>query len=182
MSSCRLRTLSALTFGWRLPIDGNRSARSCYNRNRRLMHLLRPRPLTAAALSLWIGFLACVLGCAQPVLASPKPTQAQFSEPESAARGDAGGTISSEGPCCHHSRGSQKDKQPVQSVSCCPLDATLLQKQDAVSLSRTSLFVAAVTLLLSHPVLTLCAAREIDAPHLAHTGRDLLLQTRLLRI
>jgi hypothetical protein len=181
MSSCRLRTLSALTFGWRLPIDGNRSARSCYNRSRRLMHLLRPRPLTAAALSLWIGFLACVLGCAQPVLASPKPMHAQFSEPESAARGDAGGTISSEGLCCHHSRGSQKDKQPVQSVSCCSLDATLLQKQDAVSLSRTP-FVAPVTLLLSHPALPLCAAREIDAPHLAHTGRDLLLQTRLLRI
>lgn len=99
------------------------------------MHVFRPRSLTANALSLWIGFLACVLGCAQPVLSSTKSAHAHLSEPESAAPGDANGTVGSEGPCCHHTRGSQKNKQPAQTISCCPLDATLLQKQDPSRIS-----------------------------------------------
>lgn len=146
------------------------------------MHLLRLRLLTATALSLWIGFLACVLGCAQPVLSSTKPAQIQLSEPESAAPADANGTVSTEGPCCHHSRETQKDKQHVQTISCCPLDATLLQKQDPVSLSRTSFFVAVAVLPLFHPSLQLSAGTEINTSPLAHTGRDILLQARLLRI
>ena len=146
------------------------------------MHLLRPRSLTATALSLWIGFLACVLGCAQPVLSSTKPAHAHLSEPESATRGDANGTVGSEGPCCHHTRGSQKSKQPAQTISCCPLDATLLQKQDPVSHLRDFSSLLIFTLLQFRSSLELSASATASDPPLWHAGRDLLLQTRLLRI
>lgn len=147
------------------------------------MHLLRPRSLTATALSLWIGFLACVLGCAQPVLSSTRPGHAHLlSEPESAAHGDANGTVGSEGPCCHHARGSQKNKQPAQTISCCPLDATLLQKQDPVSHLRDFSSLLIFTLLQFHSSLELSAATATNDPPLWHAGRDLLLQTHLLRI
>jgi len=146
------------------------------------MHLLRPRSLTATTLSLWIGLLACVLGCAQPVLSSTKPAHARLSEPESAARGDADRTVGSEGPCCHHTRGSQKNKQPAQTISCCPLDATLLQKQDPVSHLRDFSSVLIFTLLQFGSSLELLARTAASGPPLVHTGRDLLLQTRLLRI
>jgi hypothetical protein len=146
------------------------------------MHLLRPRSLTATALSLWIGFLACVLGCAQPVLSSTKPAHAHLSEPESAARGDANGTVGSEGPCCHHTGGSQKSKQTAQTISCCPLDATLFQKQDPVSHLRDFSSALIFTLLQFGSSLELSARTAASEPPLRHTGRDLLLQTRLLRI
>src|SRR5262249_11329161 len=106
----------------------------------------------------------------------------QFSEAESAARRDTTGTITSEGPCCHHSRGSHKNKQSVQTVSCCPLDATLLQKQNPVSFPGTSSLFAAGTLLLSRSPLPLTAGAETTASLLSHTGRDILLQARILRI
>jgi hypothetical protein len=146
------------------------------------MHLLRPRPLTATALSLWIGFLACVLGCAQPVLSSTTHAHAQLSEPEPAARGDANSTVGSEGPCCHHTRGSQKNKQPAQTISCCPLDATLLQKQDPVSHFRDFSSVLVVSLLQFHSSFELSALTATSDPPLWHTGRDLLLKTQILRI
>ena len=146
------------------------------------MHVFRPRSLTANALSLWIGFLACVLGCAQPVLSSTKSAHAHLSEPESAAPGDANGTVGSEGPCCHHTRGSQKNKQPAQTISCCPLDATLLQKQDPVSHLRDFSSLLIFTLLQFHSSLELSALTAASDPPLWHTGRDPLLQTRLLRI
>jgi len=147
-----------------------------------LMHPLRPRSLTATALSFWIGFLACVLGCAQPVLSSTKPAHAPLSEPQSAARGDANGTVGSEGPCCHHTRGSQKNKQPAQTISCCPLDATLLQKQDPVSHLRDFSSVLIFTLLQSYSSLELSVRTATSYPPLWHAGRDLLLQTHILRI
>jgi hypothetical protein len=146
------------------------------------MCLLRLRSATAIALSFWFGFLACVLGCAQPVLSSTKPAHAHLSEPESAARSDANSTVGSEGPCCHHTRGSQKNKQPAQTISCCPLDATLLQKQDLVSHFRDLSSALVVTLLQFHSSLELSMRTTASNPPRWHAGRDLLLQTHILRI
>jgi hypothetical protein len=147
------------------------------------MQLLRPRPLAATALSLWIGFLACVLGCAQPILAPPKLAQAQLLQSQAAPLADVHRTVTREEPCCHHTRGSHKDSQRVEKISCCPLDATLLQKPDPASFSRASFLIATLTLLISQPALPPSAmALENTSPPLAHSGRDILLQARILRI
>src|ERR1700693_2779126 len=89
------------------------------------------RPVTATALALWLGFLACVLGCAQPIVTSTL-SHAQVSKP-TADQGD-GDKMAEAGSCCHHHHGtSDKSNHGLQTISCCPLDATLIQKEDPAS-------------------------------------------------
>lgn len=49
------------------------------------MDRLRLKHLTAVALSLWLGFLACVLGCGQAVSEAAASTRAQISQLKAAA-------------------------------------------------------------------------------------------------
>jgi hypothetical protein len=140
------------------------------------------RPATATALALWLGCLACVLGCAQPVLAST-PSRVQISEPRSAANEGDSGKMVDAGPCCHRHRGaSDKNNQGLQTISCCPLDATLIQKQDSVSSRSAHPFAAVVMLFVFNSSFRLSATNEINAPTVWHAGRDVLLQAHVLRI
>src|SRR5882672_5724919 len=112
------------------------------------MNLLRLRPMTATALSFWIGFLACVMGCAQPVFASARPLLEQATELQAAPAPN--GHMADAESCCHHGRnssGNSEKHQHTQTISCCPLDATLLQKQDPVSHFRDFSSALVVTLL-----------------------------------
>ena len=87
------------------------------------------------------------------------------------------------GPCCHHGRGASSKNKPVaQTVSCCPLDATLMQKQDPVSRLRGHWSVVVLLLLAFHPSFPLSASDRENAPTVWHAGRDVLLQTHILRI
>jgi hypothetical protein len=141
------------------------------------------RSLTATVLSLWLGFLACVLGCAQPVLASTPSSHPQICEPQAAANEDNSSKIADAGPCCHHSGGaSQKNKQGAQTVSCCPLDATLIQKQDPVSPISGHSYVVVLMLLVLRPLFQLSATNETNPPTVWHAGRDVLLKVHVLRI
>jgi hypothetical protein len=147
------------------------------------MNALRLRSLTAAGLSFWLGFLACVLGCALPALGSETSPHAGVFALPIAANEDGNGEMADAGPCCHHGRGSsQKNKQGAQTVSCCPLDATLIQKQDPVSRLRGHWAVAVLLLLVFHPSFPLSAIKGKSAPTVWHAGRDVLLQTHILRI
>jgi hypothetical protein len=132
------------------------------------------KPLTAISLSLWLGALACVMGCAQPALASGDPThRMQISECKTEAADD--------GSCCHHSREASKNKQSGRDASCCPSDATLIQKQDGVSPLQTDSFIA--TLAPSAPnSFELSASVSAAIPIVIHLGRDVLLQAHVLRI
>ena len=147
------------------------------------MNTLRVRSLTATVLSIWLGFLACVLGCALPAVGSETSSPARVFTSDTAANEDSNGKMADAGPCCHHGHGtSQKNKPGAQTVSCCPLDATLIQKQDPVSRLRGHWSVAVLLLLVFHPSFPLSASNGNNAPTVWHAGRDVLLQTHILRI
>jgi hypothetical protein len=140
------------------------------------------RPLTATVLALWLGFLACVLGCAQPILAST-PSHTQISEPRKAVNGGDSDKIVDDRPCCHHHHGApDKNNQGLQTISCCPLDATLIQKQDPVSSKSAHPFAAVLMLFVFNSSSGLSATNRISAPTVWHAGRDVLLQIHVLRI
>jgi len=139
------------------------------------------RPLTATVLALWLGFMACLLGCAQPILASA-PSGSQMSQSSSAAN-DADSKMGDVGPCCHHHHGtSDGNKQGVQTISCCPLDATLIQKQDPSSPKSDHHYAVVLMMLVLNPSFRLSATDGINTPPIGHAGRDVLLQAHVLRI
>jgi hypothetical protein len=147
------------------------------------LNALRLRSLTATGLSLWLGFLACVLGCTQPVRGAATSSHTGILALNTRANEDGNGKMADAGPCCHHGRGaSEKSKQGAQTVSCCPLDATLIQKQDPVSRLRGYWSVAVLLLLAFHPSFPLSASNGKNAPIVWRTGRDVLLQIHILRI
>jgi hypothetical protein len=140
------------------------------------------RPVTATLLAFWLGFLACVLGCAQPVLAST-PSGPQISEASAIATQADSDKMGDAGPCCHHHQGtSDKNKQGLQTISCCPLDATLIQKQDPASSKSGHPYAVVLILFVLNPSLRLSACHRINALTVCHAGRDVLLQAHVLRI
>jgi hypothetical protein len=139
------------------------------------------RPLTATVLALWLGFLACLLGCAQPVLAS-RPSRTQIVESKTTAN-EADGKIGDAGACCHHHHGSSDGNKPgVQTISCCPLGATLIQKQDPGSVNNGHHDAVVLMIFVLNPSFRLSAGKGINTPPIGHAGRDVLLQTHILRI
>lgn len=143
------------------------------------MSVLRPQSLTATVLSLWLGVLACALGCANPVSASTPRSASQAVKGSAALcndRDDADG----DSPCCT-GHGSSRSSQKHHNVSCCPLDATLIQKQDTSSIIVAHVHLAVFTFLISHPSTALWTPVE-GAPTIRLEGRDILLQTHILRI
>jgi hypothetical protein len=140
------------------------------------------RPVTATVLAFWLGFLACVLGCAQPVLAST-PSGTQVSEASTATTEADSDKMTDAGPCCHHHQGtSDKNKQGLQTISCCPLDATLTQKQDPASSKIGHPYAVVLILFVLNPPFRLSAGDGINTPTFYHSGRDVLLQAHVLRI
>jgi hypothetical protein len=139
------------------------------------------RSATATGLALWLGFLACVLGCAQPVLAST-PTETQISQSRT-AENKADSKMGDAGSCCHHHHGSSdENKQGVQTISCCPLDVTLTQKQDLPSSKSGHHYVVVLLIFVLNPSFQLSASNGINAAPIGHAGRYVLLQTHVLRI
>jgi hypothetical protein len=140
------------------------------------------RALTATTLALWLGVLACVLGCSQGVLASA-PSRSQISESRSAIHHDGSGKMAGAAPCCHHHNGtSDKNKQNRQTLSCCPLDATLIQKRDVAAFKTIHPDAVALMLLVFDPSIRLSPSKETNAPTVCHPGRGVLLQSHVLRI
>jgi hypothetical protein len=142
------------------------------------MNAFRSRSLIATVLSLWLGFLACALGCANPVSASTPRSSSQVKTNETLC--SDGNDAAGDSPCCT-SHGSSRPSQKHHSISCCPLDATLMQKQDASSLVAIHVHLAVFTLLSFHPSIPLSTPAE-GSPSIWHEGRDVLLQTHILRI
>ncbi len=139
------------------------------------------RPLTATVLALWLGFLACVLGCAQPVLASTA-SRTQIVESRTAAN-EADSKMGDAGSCCHHRHGTSDGNKPgVQTISCCPMDATLIQKQDPGPANSGHLYAVVLMIFVLNPSFRLSASNGITTPPVGHAGRDVLLQNHILRI
>jgi hypothetical protein len=139
------------------------------------------RPLTATVLASWLGFLACVLGCAQPVLASG-PSHTQIVESKTTAN-EADSKMGDAGSCCHHHHGTSDGNKPgVQTISCCPLDATLIQKQDPGAANGGHHYAVVLMIIVLNPSFRLSASNGINTPPVGHAGRDVLLKTHILRI
>lgn len=128
--------------------------------------------LTAVSLSLWLGFLACLLGCA-PTFAASITCKTYVSVGENTGATEAGS-------CCEH-RHSGKSQQ-ASTVSCCPMEATLTQKQNPVASLRPYVLLLIVALSPFHTAVQLSASAETIKPEPWRASRDVLLQSSLLRI
>ena len=139
------------------------------------MRRLRLKAFVASGLSLWLGALACLLGCAQPGLAS-----ARAIHPSQPLQCGTAETASDDGDCCHQGKSDpqQKDQAP-KNLYCCPLDATIGQKQDAAPVLHVQPVIFEVTTLQSFHVQS---ESTLVQPLALHAGRDLLQQIHILRI
>jgi hypothetical protein len=140
------------------------------------------RSAAATTLSLWLGVLACVLGCAKPSAASALAPETQVSGLSAAPCPDRGGDA--EQPCCRHGHdpadGSEKNEH--HSISCCPAETALIQKQNIVPPAAAQLYVAVLMLPDFHPSNFVSANASASPSTLWHSGRDILLQVHVLRI
>jgi hypothetical protein len=135
------------------------------------------KSIVATALSLWLGVLACLLGCASPAkgAASAAGHSAVVQCPESGC--DAGDS------CCQHNHNpGSSEKNRHHAMSCCPTETALTQKHNSILPDLTVVFVA--VLALDHVEASpfqFDRAHENDAIPL-RTGRDILQQAHVLRI
>jgi hypothetical protein len=142
------------------------------------------RSVTATALSLWLGVLACVLGCAKPSAAS---TSASALETQvsglSAAPCPDGGCDAGQPRCRHgHDPADGSEKSEHNSISCCPAETALIQKQNVAPPASAHLYVAVLMLPDFHPSNFVSANASAGPSTPWPSGRDILLQVHVLRI
>jgi hypothetical protein len=140
------------------------------------------RPVAATALSLWLGILACVLGCAKLSAAAPSAPETQVTGLSAAPCPDRGGDT--EGPCCRHGHNPADgpDKNEHHPISCCPAETALIQKQIVVPSASAHLYVAVLMLPNFDPSNFISANASASPSTLWHSGRDILLQVHVLRV
>lgn len=145
------------------------------------MNALRLRPVTATALSLWLGILACVLGCAKVSTASASAPRTQVSGRSTTQCPERDVDA---GSCCRHGHhpagGSDKDEQ--HTISCCPAETALIQKQKVASPALIQLYVTALAPPDLHAANFVSATAIGTSSPVSHAGREILLQVHILRI
>jgi len=130
------------------------------------------RAMISIGLSIWMSALACLVGCGQ-TLAGPRIN----------SDADSAKTAVAEMPCCHHSPSSTPShpkKQDSITVSCCLPDA-ISQKTAAdlnINVARAPIPGAAIIDVADNSY----TAPENPLHPRLHSGRETILQTRLLRI
>src|SRR5579862_10042020 len=135
------------------------------------------KSIVATALSLWLGVLACLLGCESPAKAA------------NSAAGQAGGVKCPESgsdagdSCCQHGHNpGSSEKNRHHAMSCCPTETALTQKQSSILPDLTVVLVAVLALAhVEASPLQFDRAHESDAIP-TRTGRDILRQAHVLRI
>jgi hypothetical protein len=134
-----------------------------------------------------MAVVACLIGCTLPSFASTGLISASAIRENSAEQSQADLRASME-KCPHHSGSNapakQSDGKPVQrggGMSCCPVEVTVASKPDTVILH-----VATARDFVAESDFSLAAARFPRSaefvPLIWRSGRDRLLETRLLRI
>jgi hypothetical protein len=88
------------------------------------------RSFTATVLSLWLGVLACLLGCASPA----KAGQSQTASVQCTERDDTGDS------CCQRGHHPGRSAKNHHALSCCPTETALTQKQN-LTLPALAIFV-----------------------------------------
>jgi hypothetical protein len=130
------------------------------------------RSTTSVFLSAWVGFLACLMGCAHPAFASAAVPEC----PSTEATNTASDTPDS---CCEHDKRSGAPEKSSQPLSCCPLNATLHKQTTASAIAIPPPLALAQ---VKGPSVPLFAAALEKPPHHLDSGREFLLQSRVLRI
>jgi hypothetical protein len=137
------------------------------------------KAIAAIWVSLWMAVLACLTGCFQPIFfGSEAKAQAGINESGGHKHGHAGNM-----ECCKPSGRSPssppKDKKRPsgENASCCPLEATVIQKREAPAKAS-----AAVPSLDFHFSFTQFSAPVEFTQVMENSGRDTLLKTHALRI
>jgi len=139
----------------------------------------------ATALSLWIAVLACVMGCTLPVLANSPGAAASSTQENSANHIHSG--LMPDMETCRHSGGNSSvppgDKKPASNgaLSCCPLEITVTQKWDVSKLRIAPAPDFALSSDFPFEITRFSSPAEF-APVISHSGRETLLESRLLRI
>jgi hypothetical protein len=137
------------------------------------------RSAMATTLSLWLGVLACLLGCAGPTTASTE--RHHLAEASAAKCPDGDNEVGDS--CCQHGHnpgGSEKNRH--HAISCCPTETALIQKQNSTPPALTHFF-AAVLALANYRTSGFVFARASTGPSdLWQSGRNILLQVHTLRI
>jgi hypothetical protein len=136
------------------------------------MDLFRIRSMTAAVLSLWLGVLACLLGCAKPAAAAT-PQHGMAMCPESGR--DVGDS------CCQHSQGNP-DKNDHHAKSCCPTETALTDRKSAPVVLSVSVDVVTPALPVAAEFSVEFVSVGTTAPTLWDGGRDILRRVHVLRI
>jgi hypothetical protein len=140
------------------------------------MNVLPIRSGLAIALSCWLGFLACILGCAMPLSTSTSSCDKK----QISAGATAAGKQDSDLACCHHNRSSSEShKHNPNDGSCCTMNVTLTQKNDQSPSLVCNSHAVETPLAVTNASL---AFHEVSVASLWPTGRDVLLQARVLRI
>src|SRR5208282_4558800 len=128
------------------------------------------RSMTATALSLWLGALACLLGCAKPSMASPMQGQHRETSAVNCPERDSDAGDS----CCKHGHNpnrSGKDEQ--HTTSCCPTETARIQKQNMARPTVTHL-TAAVLALVDFEAATFVYGDAASGESVSwHEGRDI---------
>jgi hypothetical protein len=137
------------------------------------------RSVTATGLSLWMGVLACLLGCAKPVVAStkrPAAEQAVANCPDD--DGPAGDS------CCQHGHDPQgsPDKGAHHAKSCCPTETALAERKSASIAHTIPVDVVTLAMLAADASSLFPASANATAPTPWRAGRDILRRVRVLRI
>lgn len=141
------------------------------------------RSVVAAGVSLWIGVLACVMGCALPMVAHVGGHDKGC--PQAGAAQSEASPMAGIENCPHHSGSNVPGKSPGGSVpgrmSCCPPEVTVAPKAHYAvpAIVVVASFVVASPLQLSA---SWFSSFVEFVPSVIHRGRDTLLQTHLLRI
>jgi hypothetical protein len=131
------------------------------------------RSVTASALSVWLGVLACLLGCATPTKATQRHEAGAVCPDRTTDSGES---------CCQHDHNpGSSEKNRHHAMSCCPTETALTQKQNLTSPAL------AVFLAVLIPVETDASPFDFTRALLSdtvpwQTGRDILQQVQVLRI
>jgi hypothetical protein len=143
------------------------------------MKLFGMRSVTASALSLWLGVLACLLGCAKPAAAlthNPATEQAGANCPKSA---DDGGDS-----CCQHGHDSHgsSDKSSHHAMSCCPTETVLAERKSAPIAKAVAVDLAALAIPVADAYSVVFESSIAGGPTPWQAGRDILRRVHVLRI
>jgi hypothetical protein len=137
------------------------------------MSVSSAKSIVSTVLSLWLGVLACLLGCASPARAIERAPQRSgiVQCPTNDDTGDS---------CCQHRGSSEKNQR--HAMSCCPTETALTQKQALAVPALTATYIAVLTLVHIEPSPAFFESTHAGDAIPWQSGRDILQQVHVLRI